>query len=85
MSDELITYLTYEKDYQAILRGKKNLSFKKVNEEIKIGDTLEFMEIKKETKQITGNIMRVKVTRILHGERYGIPANYMIVYFEPLF
>ena len=72
------TYLVYENSFQADNRGEKRFEYRRENEEINVGDTLELIEITEKDAD-TGGVLTVEITHIQYGGEYSIPDGFMIM------
>ena len=80
MTKEL-TYplLIHPENFDAVWFGHKRFEYRRLDEKIEVGTTLELIEVTKENEEQTGRRMLVEVTHLQKGNVYGIPSEYMIL------
>lgn len=64
--------------------GMKNFELRKNDRNFKVGDILYLSEYDPETKEYTGRDCIRRVNYILHGGRFGLPKDYVIMGIERL-
>lgn len=73
MTHALKTWPQYFQD-----RGK-SFEVRKYDRPFKVGETLLLQEWDNETKQYTGDELKVQITYILHGGQFGIEEGYVVM------
>lgn len=76
MIHELKTWTEY---YDRIVSGEKKFEIRKNDRDFQVGDTLLLQEYFPNLKQYSENVMKVKVTYILHGPAFGIEKDYCVM------
>lgn len=85
MSDVCIHSLkTWPEHYEAIVAGTKRFEIRKDDRGFKVGDVLTLLEWKPSAQVYTRRGVSVRVTYLLHGPDFGLPADMCVMSIAPL-
>ena len=70
---------TWPEEFDAVASGKKRFEWRKEDRGFAIGDIIWLRAWYPVTREYTGPELRMRVTYILRGPRFGVPEGYCIM------
>lgn len=79
------TLKTWPAEYAATVSGQKRFDIRWARDRnFQVGDTLELQEYNPETETYTGEMCALRVTFMVCGPQWGIPADMVVMSLEPI-